>query len=248
MTSIIVPREGVDDYSTNGCHIALTERLMRAAEAVMYHGEHVEVLFAGNQEPRLCRLLRRGRRRDTVQLAIWTEHGRRVADRDVRFDEVLLPPATAIRLHQVAFEQDQLCFDDLPADSVASAVACGMLPAVSLLEEDGTPAPALLRSVVCNSCGLILTTFTDTTLAPGPLPPVLVKAIGCLCTLRPGWLKELVDDARAGRVREYGWQGRLLASLAVAGVERRQAAEIVRDAVPLRPELVTWAKQKLGRR
>jgi hypothetical protein len=248
MIDTIVPLLGGDDYSTDMCFPTLDACLMRAGDVLIHHGEHIPVLYLTREgELRQCRLLRRGQRPRTVQLAIWTEHGRRIGNRDVRFEEVLLPPVTAMRLYQVAYEQEQLCLDDLPGEMVAFAVAGGMLPDVTLSEGSDASAHVPLQTVLCSACGLLIATFEDPTLPPmaEPVSPVHVEALGCLCTLRPSWLRALLEDAQAGVRRDYGWQGRLQAALAIAGLNHHLAAKIVDDVVPLRAELVTWAKARL---
>ena len=237
MIESIVPQESAEDYPTAALP-QLNERLMRAAEALIQHGEMVPVTYAGREVERECRLLGRGVGSGTVQLAVWTQFGRRVGGRDVRFDEVRLPVATANRLCQVAFEQERVCADEVPSAFVDA------IPDVC--DEDWI----IRRAVVCRSCGLVLTMFAVSPLAAavGPLAPVRVRPIGCLCSLPPKWLRSMVQDAQAGLVREYAWQGRLMAALAVAGMDHDMAASIARESLPLRPDLVSYAKSKIGRR
>lgn len=132
---------------------------------------------------------------------------------------------------------------------IDSIVPCASVDLnLSESQSESQNARPILRAVICNSCGLLLTMFPVSPLAAsvGPLAPIRIKKVGCLCSLPPSWLQSLVEDAQRGIVREYGWQGKLLAALAVAGVRGALAHPIARNAVPLRPELVTWAKRRMG--
>ena len=85
----------------------LTERLMRAADALLQHGECIEVRYVGLGQWRTVRLLGRGPEANTVRLGIWCEGGEiREGRHPIRFIDCLLLPETERRLAAVAREQD----------------------------------------------------------------------------------------------------------------------------------------------
>jgi len=94
--------------------IFLDERLMRAADAALQHGEVIEVRFArlGRRE-RTYRVLGRGPLPGTVRLGIWCGRGELGVSRrgEITLDQCRLPLEMAIRLEMLAREQK-------PVDSV----------------------------------------------------------------------------------------------------------------------------------
>ncbi len=86
----------------------LDERLVKAADALLQHGERVQVRYCGVGEWRDCLLLGRGDKPGTVRLAIWCAAGEisKEANRPIVYTDVLLPLETQVRLEQVAREQD----------------------------------------------------------------------------------------------------------------------------------------------
>lgn len=85
----------------------LDSRLMKAADALIHHGEVLEVVYIGPGVRRVCRLLGRGEREDTVRLGIWSlTTGIRIANRDVAFRECEPLRHTLHRLETVARFQE----------------------------------------------------------------------------------------------------------------------------------------------
>jgi hypothetical protein len=84
----------------------LTDRFMRAAEAILAQGEHIEVVYCGPGERQTLRLAGRGPEPKTAQLSLWALHTVVEGMEAVKFTDVLLPAKAAQRLEMVAREQE----------------------------------------------------------------------------------------------------------------------------------------------
>ena len=84
----------------------LTERLMRAVDTLLVHGERVEVAYVGAGARRNAMILGRGAEAGTVRLGVWCESGEiREASRPIRFTDCVLPDATERRLIEIVSHQ-----------------------------------------------------------------------------------------------------------------------------------------------
>lgn len=94
--------------------VFLTEKTMRAADALLQHGEMIEVRYTGLGQWRNAIILGRGENPGTVRLGIWCSEGEIViagkrvkkGRRPIKFTECLLLPESEARLLAVAREQD----------------------------------------------------------------------------------------------------------------------------------------------
>lgn len=82
----------------------LTERLMRAADALLHHGhEVIEVRYVGVGKWRNAKLLGRGATPGTVRLGVWCEGGEiREGSHPIRFCDCLLLPEAEVMLEKTA--------------------------------------------------------------------------------------------------------------------------------------------------
>jgi hypothetical protein len=84
--------------------VLLTERLLRAVEAVAHHGEFIACRFVGaDGSVTNCQLLGAGDRAGTARVRRWGDG--RPAGRAVRLEEIALPALVVARLERVAAEQ-----------------------------------------------------------------------------------------------------------------------------------------------
>jgi hypothetical protein len=85
----------------------LTERLLKAAEVLLFHGEIVEICYVGPGKRRSCMLVGRAKTAGYVRLAIWvTANEIQEGRHGVKYTDCLLPVETAVRLEQLAREQE----------------------------------------------------------------------------------------------------------------------------------------------
>ena len=84
--------------------VALTERLLRAADAVRFHREFLPCRLVGQDGVlRACELVGAGAQPGTVRVRAWWDS--RLAASPVRIEEIALPPGVAERLEFVAAHQ-----------------------------------------------------------------------------------------------------------------------------------------------
>ena len=85
--------------------IALTDRLMRAADALLHHGEYISCDWVrGDGLMTECRLVGRGHNSQTVILQRWCDAKRSAP---VPFASVVITQETAARLESIAVAQDE---------------------------------------------------------------------------------------------------------------------------------------------
>jgi hypothetical protein len=107
--NILVPN---DTSGARKMAILLDERLMKAADALIAQSEIVEVICTAAGKRRVCRLTGRGEGRETVNAAIWGMLGKQVSGRPIGFAEIELTDRTAVRLHEIAREQEAIWHTD----------------------------------------------------------------------------------------------------------------------------------------
>lgn len=88
--------------------VFMTDRLMRAADALLQHGAVIEVNYVGPGVRRRCLLVGRGERAGLVRLAVWTALNEIKEGRHgVKFTDCLLPAETVELLEKTARVQDR---------------------------------------------------------------------------------------------------------------------------------------------
>lgn len=123
-----------------------------------------------------------------------------------------------------------------PTDNQSLADGCVAVP---------MPLP---RGVICRECALYLASFYDPADDWAPGPAVFIHPLGCLCwtcSLEPGWVQALIEDADEGLKRSSAFQGRFASALMAQCVPRAMANRIADEILPLSPGLVAWAKRRL---
>lgn len=88
--------------------VFMTERLMRAADALLQHGQVIDVVYVGPGVRRTCMLVGRGERANTVKLAIWISSNEiKEGHHGVKFTDCLIPQRTQELLERAARVQDR---------------------------------------------------------------------------------------------------------------------------------------------
>jgi hypothetical protein len=104
--------------------VFLTERLMKAAESHLFHGERIEIHYVGPGQRRTCLLLGRGNHPRTVRLGVWVQGNEiREGRRGIKFTDCLLPQSTQALLERTARAQERASGETIDGAELARAIA-----------------------------------------------------------------------------------------------------------------------------
>jgi hypothetical protein len=104
--------------------VFLTERLMKAADALLAAGAVIDVHYVGPGKRRTCLLVGRGQKPNTVRLAVWSSEGEiKEGRRGIKFTDCLLPQSTQALLERTARAQERASGETPDSAELARALA-----------------------------------------------------------------------------------------------------------------------------